>query len=160
MADTTHEERVSKSVAAKVRFVAVAGSVCAAIGVLAGIMRGRRTPHMGPDSLIPVANDAFGFLVVIILLTFTSWAATVYRQRYAGRRWGRDVFVAMTVVYVVGFLLETAVIRTWSHSWGRLALNPFTGFAVGVVAAGCLVMAGLSVWMTGIWVPNRVAGRQ
>ncbi len=158
MADTEHEERVSKSVAAKVGFVAVTGSVCAAIGVLGGILQARRTSHMDPDSLIPVANDVLGFLVVIILLTFTSWAASVYRQRYADRHWARDVFAAMTAVYVVGFLLETAVIRTWSHSWRRLALNSFTGFAVGVVAAACLVMAGLSVWMTGIWVPNRAAG--
>lgn len=134
------------------------GSVCAAIWVFGDIVRSRRTSGMDPDSLIPVANDVVGFLVVMVLLTFTSWAANVYRQRYARRPWARDVFVAMLAVYVVSFLLDTAVVRTWSHSWGRLALNPFTGVAVGIVAAVCVVMAGMSVWASGIWVPNRVAG--
>jgi hypothetical protein len=158
-ADLERDKRVSKSVAAQVGFVAVAGSVCAAIWVLGDIVRNRRTSGMDPGSLIPVANDGLGFLVVMVLLTFTSWAANVYRQRYAGRRWARDVFVAMIAVYVVSVLLDTVVVRTWSHSWGRLGLESYTGLAVGAVAAVCLVMAGVSVWATGIWVPNRVPGR-
>ena len=107
---------------------------------------------------MPVTNDVVGFAVVMVLLTFTSWAATVYRQRYAGRRSARNVFVAMTAVYAVSCLLGTAVVRTWSHSWGRLALNSFTGVAVGLVAAWCLLMAGVSVWAMGIWGPERVVG--
>jgi len=130
----------SRSIGAKVGFVVAAACVLTGVSVLGDLM-------WDPW---PFANsDVWGAFILLVGIALICWAGVLYRRRYAGQRWAREVFIAMTALYAMSALLRAAFDMTWPHS-----LPPRSSTLITIVgrAVGCLLFGGFGVaaaWLLG-----------
>jgi hypothetical protein len=143
--DAEHAAHPVRSIGAKVVYVAVGGALWAATLELSDTLRSHSAMAVstrGPDSLVPV-GDLWSVLSNAVLLIFMYCVGGLYRLWYAGRRWAREVFLAVTATCAVGFLLLTAILRTVRHSWTSAALDSETLVVFARLAVVCVTMGAV-----------------
>jgi hypothetical protein len=154
------EKGITRTRGAKIVFIVAAGCIGAAVwaaGVVVQLHRATGLARLGPDSLVPT-EDVWTVLNSTLNLAFLLFSAGLYRDWFTGRRWKRDVFVAMAAACAVDLLIQTAVVRIVKPSWNRGVLDSNTWGALFVGAGVCVSMGLIGIAAASLWSGLRSRG--
>jgi hypothetical protein len=154
MTDPVRRDEPARSTGRKVAFVVVAGVLWAIVIAIDDFIQSHETSAVAmfmwqPGSLFRT-NPALEMVRNLTTYAFILGVPIVYRARYAGTRWVRDVFVAMIAVYATGFCILAPIYRATEHTVWTMA-------RLGGAVVACVLCSTFSVCWA--WVFTAVVAR-